>query len=518
MRLTRTFIGLLAGALTGAVILLAVHFAFRAKVNAPAIRVDHTPVNRDASFGLSFAPVAKKAAPSIVNIYSIHFVEEKPVPDLFLNSPLVNDPVFQQFYSQVFGKQFASQLTNTNASQVYWRRDQELGSGIIVSPDGYILTANHVIDGADEIKVALANNKKEFTAKVIGKDRATDVAVLKIDTNDLPAITLADSDKVEVGDVVLAIGNPLGVGQAVTMGIVSALGRDNLDLNQYEDFIQTDAAINPGNSGGALVDVEGRLIGINTALAGRSNHGIGFAVPVNMARNVMDRLIKTGFVTRGDLGIGLQDVQNIDAGLAQSFGLPDQNGALVTEVPINTPAEQAGLKPGDVIESVNGKTIADRANLNVVISQLEPGTSVRLKIIRGGQKKTLTAILGQLQDSSPNPNLAGNPDLAGTPNADAFAGIKVQDLNMLIRQQLNAPPALQGALIMDVTSDSNYAAAGLQSYDVIVEINHHPVTNADDAARLYKAAKGARILIKVWRQTAGLPALRYFSVENTKSN
>ncbi|HSY10337.1 MAG TPA: trypsin-like peptidase domain-containing protein, partial [Candidatus Dormibacteraeota bacterium] len=243
------FFSALAGAL---IVVAAFHFTSWGKDAGPNITVETTPINRDAKLGTSFAPVVKKAAPSVVNIYSTRIVHQQ-----LMRNPLLNDPFFRQF--------FGDQIPNNERERT--RKEQSLGSGVVISPDGYILTANHVVEGADEIKVAIDDGKKEYTAKVVGTDPPTDVAILKIDAKNLSAITLADSDQLEVGDIVLAIGNPFGVGQTVTMGIVSALGRSPWHgFNGYEDFIQTDAAINPGNSGGALVDAEGRLVGINTAI------------------------------------------------------------------------------------------------------------------------------------------------------------------------------------------------------------------------------------------------------------
>ncbi len=356
----KLFVGFLSG-MAGALLLLGIfHHTLWGKGAEPAIKVESTPVNRDAKLGASFAPVVKKAAPSVVNIYSTHIVHFRP-----RRNPFYSDPFFRQF--------FGDQAPNDNRELT--RRERSLGSGVIVSPDGYILTANHVVEGADEIKVSIGENKKEYAAKVIGTDPPTDVAILKIDAKDLPAITLADSDQLEIGDIVLAIGNPYGLSQTVTMGIVSALGRNGLPgFNQYQDFIQTDAAINPGNSGGALVDAEGRLVGINTAIISPSggNQGIGFAVPVNLARHVMERLLSGGKVARGYLGILPQD---ITPNLAKSFNLPDQNGALVGNVYPDTPAEKAGIKSGDIIIAFNGKDVPDAQSLMLAVSECSPGKS-----------------------------------------------------------------------------------------------------------------------------------------------
>src|SRR5581483_2317458 len=313
-------------------------------------------INRSAS-GVSYAPMIKRVAPSVVNIYSTRIIRERSL-DLH---PFFDDPTFRRFFGpDDNGNGGGNGGNGRRGRRPHSQKAQGLGSGVVVSPDGYILTANHVVEGADEIKVALTDGGKEFPAKVIGADPPTDVALLKIDAKDLPAIAIADSDKLEVGDVVLAIGNPFDVGQTVTMGIVSAVGRTSLDINEYENFIQTDAAINPGNSGGALVDAEGRLVGINTAIFSRSggNQGVGFAVPVNLARAVMERLVNYGKVTRGYLGVSLQP--EITPEIMQDFSLPDTSGSLVTGVMPNTPAAQAGMKEGDFIREVNGKKINDR--------------------------------------------------------------------------------------------------------------------------------------------------------------
>jgi serine protease Do len=497
----RSLVGFLSG-IAGALVLVAVfHLASWGKGAGPAIKVEATPVNRDAKLGASFAPVVKKAAPSVVNIYSTHIVHER-----LMRNPLLNDPFFRQF--------FGGQAPNDNRERT--RREQSLGSGVIISPDGYILTANHVVEGADEIKVHLSDNKKECLARVIGTDPPTDVAVLKIDAKDLPAITLADSDQLEVGDVVLAIGDPFGLDHTVTMGIISALGRKGLPgFNQYQDFIQTDAAINPGNSGGALVDAEGRLVGINTAIISRTggNQGIGFAVPVNMARRVVERLISGGKVVRGYLGISLQD---IDAGLAKSFNLPSQNGALVNNVSTNTPAEKAGIKAGDVIIEFNGKPITDRSSLQLAVSECLPGSPATVKLFRDGHEKLITVTLAELPSSltqSQNDQYDSNPHNS---TVDALDGVTVQDLNQGIRQQLEIPDDIRGALVVDVDQDSNSAEAGLQRGDVIVEINRQPVSNSSDAVKLGRQARGDQILLKIWRRQGDVAGTCYLSVDNTK--
>ena len=347
----------------------------------PRLNIKDAAVSPQVKTATSLAPIIKEVSPSVVNIHTT-----KKVKTMSPLMPYFDDPLFRQFFGDPRGG--ADQLPRE-------RREQALGSGVILSEDGYILTNNHVVDGADEIKVSLADDKTTFDAKIIGKDSHTDIAVLKVDGQKLPAITLTDSDKLEVGDFVLAIGNPFGVGQTVTAGIVSAKGRGGMGIVDYEDFIQTDASINPGNSGGALVDAEGRLVGINTAILSRTggNQGVGFAVPINLARYVMERLVTDGKVTRGYLGVMIQPVT---ADLAKEFKLKDQSGALVGEVTPKSPAEAAGLKDGDVIVEFKGKKVTDSRHLRLMVAQTAPDTKVTLKVIRDGDELTCTVKLGEL--------------------------------------------------------------------------------------------------------------------------
>lgn len=501
MKLTRTFIGISSAALVLTGLVTTVHLVARAE-DGPAIRVENTPVDRDPRLGTSYAPIVKKVAPSVVNIYTTRFVKER-----VLSNPFFNDPLFRHF--------FGNPGDDGGGVHVRTRKEQSLGSGVIVSPDGYILTANHVVAGADEVRVAL-DTRREYTAKLIGRDDATDVAVLKINATDLHAVTLADSDQLEVGDVVLALGNPFGVGQTVTMGIVSALGRSGLGFEGYEDFIQTDAAINPGNSGGALADAQGRLVGINTAIISPSggNNGIGLAVPINLARNVMNRLIKGGKITRGYLGILPEDV---DEGMATQFKLPDLNGALVGDVTPDSPAAKAGLQDGDVIETVNGKTVTGAENLKLTISQMEPGTKADLAIIRAGAQKTVTVTLGQLPDqAAANDTQENSSDNTATTQLDLLDGVTVADLEPSVRRELRAPSSLHGALVSDVDRNSNAAEAGLVRGDIILEVDQQTVTAADDAIRFCRAAKGDQIVLKIWRRMGNFAGTRYLSVDNAK--
>src|SRR5436190_18874708 len=337
-----------------------------------SIAVNDSPLERQSKMSASFSPVVKKVAPSVVNVFTTKTVRN-PMPEI---TPFFDDPFFRRVFGQPFGGEAGRRQPRTF-------KERSLGSGVIVTKDGYILTNNHVVDGADEIKVAREKEKKQYTAKVVGRDPKTDIAVLKIEAKDLPFITFADSDKIEVGDVVLALGNPFGIGQTVTLGIVSATGRGGMHIEDYEDFIQTDAAINPGNSGGALVDAEGRLIGVNTAILSRSggNQGVGFAIPANLARSVMDQIIEKGKVERGFLGVKLQD---LTPEFAQQFNVPENSGALVGDVTPDSPAEKAGIKTGDIIVEFDGKDVRDSRHLKLQVAQTHPGKTVPVKVLRDG--------------------------------------------------------------------------------------------------------------------------------------
>ena len=319
----------------------------------------------------SYRDAAKRAMPSVVNIFT---TKEAKQP----NNPFMSDPFFKKFFGDRFGDEDEKQFS--------------LGSGVLVSSQGFIVTNNHVVEAADEIEVALADGRKTV-AKVVGTDPDTDLAVVKVDLQNLPAITLGHSEQAQVGDVVLAIGNPFGVGQTVTMGIVSALGRNHLGINTFESFIQTDAAINPGNSGGALIDTNGNLLGINTAIYSRSGGslGIGFAIPVATVKTVMESIISNGQVVRGYIGVEPQD---ITPELAESFGLSTKTGAIIAGVVKDGPADKAGIKPGDILVAVEGKAVSDTTEMLNLIAQLTPGNTAKMTVLRKTQQSTVDVTIG----------------------------------------------------------------------------------------------------------------------------
>jgi serine protease Do len=463
---------------------------------APPLVVNEAPLSRDSRMTTSFAPIVKRVAPSVVYVYSTKTVRNQN-PQLM---PFFGDPFFRQFFGDRFGSRQRQPRTF---------KQQSLGSGVIVTRDGYILTNNHVVDGADEIKVLLAKDKREFAAKIVGKDQKADIAVLKIEASDLSYLTLADSDKLEVGDVVLAIGNPFGVGQTVTMGIISALGRGGMGIEDYEDFIQTDAAINPGNSGGALVDAEGRLIGINTAILSRSggNQGVGFAIPINLARNIMNQLIKHGKVERGYLGVAIRD---LTPDLAQAFKAPDTHGALVEDVTAKSAAAEAGLRNGDVVIGLNGKPVDDSRHLRLAVGEMSPGTSVQLEVLRDGKERSFSVTLREMPGQQLTANNNEGPDNV---DSDALNGVEVGNIDENARQQLNLPSDVKGALIISVDENSASYDAGLREGDVILEINRQSVHNADEAVEVSKHVKTKVTLVRVWSHGGS----HYITVDERKS-
>jgi serine protease Do len=437
------------------------------------------PLGQQVSFLNGFVPVAKRVLPAVVNIASSKIVRSA---DQGPSSPFSGDPFFRQFFEND-----SSPLFRTPRKE----REHSLGSGVIVSADGYILTNNHVISGADEIKVSLAD-KREFKGRVIGTDAKTDVAIVKIEGKDLPLLTFGDSSKVEVGEFALGVGNPFGVGQTLTMGVISATGRGGLGIEDYEDFLQTDAAINPGNSGGALVNVQGELIGINTAIisGGGGNQGVGFAVPANMARAVMEQILKHGKVQRGSMGVLIQPVT---PELAQSFKLTGPpRGALVAAVTPGSPAERAGIKPGDIILELNGSAVSDSRELALKISMMAPGSPVKLQIFRDGQERGFSLTLTELPAGSESGAAAGGG------SRGSQLGISVDGLTPQIAQQLGLPAETTGVVVTDVQPASSAEEAGVRRGDVIQEVDRRPVTSVEEFQSAIRR-RGNRVLLLIDR-------------------
>src|SRR5271169_5709542 len=429
-----------------------------------------------------FAPVIKTVLPDVVNISTSKVVKASDRNQF--DMPDGMPPFFQQFFGQQFGPNSENRMPRQRD-----QREDSLGSGVIVSPDGYILTNNHVVDGATDVQVTLAD-KRQLKATVVGSDPKTDIAVLKVEGSGYPAITIGDSSKVQVGDYALAIGDPFGVGKTVTMGIISAMNRGNLGIEDYEDFIQTDAPINPGNSGGALVNDRGELVGINTAILSHGsggNQGIGFAIPVNLARSVMSQILDHGKVNRAYLGIMVQD---ITPGISKAMNLKDMKGVLVGDVTPSGPASKNGVQRGDVILEVNGKPMEDSRELRMTISMMDPNATANLKLVRDGKPMDVSVKLGDLpSDKEQAKTEEGSSE-------QALDGVTVENLDAQSARQLGLPATTSGVVVTDINPSSPLASAGLRRGDVIQEVNHQPVKNVaqlEEAVR--KAGKSPLLLV-----------------------
>ncbi len=427
----------------------------------------------------AIAALVKKTAPAVVNVRV-----EKTAKSSRQNDPgeLFNDPFFEHF----FGPQFRDRR---RAPREFKQEGQ--GSGFIIRADGTILTNNHVVEGSDRIIVRLAD-KREFKAKVLGTDPQSDVAVIRIeDQVNLPVVPLGDSDKLEVGEWVVAIGSPFALSQTVTVGVVSAKGRSRMGINEYEDFIQTDAAINPGNSGGPLLNIRGEVVGINTAIFSRSGGymGIGFAIPVNMAKTIMPQLEKSGKVTRGWLGVAIQDV---DEELARSFNLDKARGALVSDVSEDSPAHKAGLRQGDVIVAVAGEAVNDVAELRNRISLTPPGSKVSLRVLREGKSLDMAVVIGELTADKAAAAAGGNGHSGLEP-----MGLVLQDMTEDLARQFGYKQG-QGVLIAEVQPNSPAARVGLQAGYLIEEVNKKPVRSLNDVVQaVKKSGKAKQVLLRI---------------------
>ena len=431
-----------------------------------------------------FADVAKAVTPAVVNITTSGAEE---VSDQTRPRGKMED-----FFGSPFGpRRFGPPMEPRE------RRGGGQGSGVIVTQDGYVLTNNHVIAGAKTVTVTLPD-KREFKGRIVGSDPKSDIAVVKIDGTQLPTIPWGDSSRLQVGEYVLAVGNPFGLNSTVTLGIVSALGRGHMGITQYEDFIQTDAAINPGNSGGALVNTKGELIGINTAIFSQTGgyQGVGFAVSTGMSKPIYESLVKTGKVVRGFLGIGIQDLNH---DLAKSFGVKGSNGAVVTDVKEEGPADKAGIKQGDVILSFQGAPIEDSVTLQRAVTRSAVGSKVTVKVMRDGQEKDLSVTIAELPD---NPQIA---KAEAGPSDQPLAGLAVQELDRETAQELGLKGKIQGVVVTTVDPESDAERAGLMPGDVIREINRNPVTSMKDFDRAASnLKKGQTVLVLINRRGASL--------------
>jgi serine protease Do len=482
--LSLTFIGVVCLALSG--LLYEGHRVFPQFTLAEGAGLNGQEIDTLEQQNKAYERIAETVTPAIVAIRSTQVIKVQ-------ESPFMTNPFFRQFFGDMF-PQFGIPRE---------QREHALGSGVIVSADGYIVTNNHVVSKATEIEVLLSD-KRLLKGKVVGADPQDDIAVIKIDAKNLPVVPFGDSSQMKVGDTVMAFGNPFGQFFTVTRGIVSALGRSLSDprSDKFEDFIQTDASINPGNSGGALVNVRGQVIGINTAIipgssgpGGESSFiGIGFAIPSNTAKHVMEDLIKTGKVSRGYLGVS---IRSLDEAFAKEFKVPDTSGALVEDVSPSGPADKAGIKNEDVIRKLNGQTVEGSEQLTAMITNINPGTEVKLDILRDGQPMTIRLTLGERPA-----NLPVAAGFGKAPSEGALRGITVQNLTPDLRDQIGLPPNVRGVVISNLDPDSPAAQAGLQPGDVIEGINRHPVNSVADFNHWAAEAKG-QTLLRINRQGSG---------------
>jgi serine protease Do len=478
------FVLILIGIIVGALV-----FSNVSKSNAPSVlameqstSIDtlksaaERPIRTLKDFNNALVDIAKAVTPTVVTVFTekVYKINESPFP--FFNTP------FEDFFGDFFGGKIKPQKPKKKEFV-----QEGMGSGVIVSADGYILTNNHVVKGADKVRVRLID-KRTFEAKVIGTDPKTDIALIKIDAKDLPVAKLGDSDKLQVGEMVLAIGSPLNpnLDHTVTSGIVSAKGRSNMGLADYEDFIQTDAAINPGNSGGALVNLDGEVVGINSAIATQSGgfQGIGFAVPINMAKEIMEQLKTNGKVVRGYLGAYIQDLTPT---MAEAMNLSVKEGALIADVMKNGPAEKAGIKAGDVVIAFNGKKIRNSTQLRNWVASTKPGTEVTLKVLRDGDEKEIDVKLGTLEPEKVT-------QTSKVKLQDLF-GFNVAAINSRTAKKYGIPEDVSGVIVVDLKRFSPAARAGLGEGDVILAVNNHKIDGIDSFNKTVKNLKKGDVVI-----------------------
>jgi len=483
MRLQRIVRREHCGCKEGAPVFIAILFLISALMltlsvvdaKAGPAKISDRSVDYLTNTGRAMAEIASAVKPAIVNISTTRTVKIQGGMDLF------EDPFFKRFFGDQFNRQ----------AQPRERKSAGLGSGVIVSSDGYIVTNYHVVKEADEIKVTLAD-KKEYRGKVIGSDPKTEISIVKIDATGLPTLPWGNSEKLQVGEIVLAVGNPYGLNQTVTMGIVSAIGRANVGIADYEDFIQTDAAINPGNSGGALVNARGELVGINTAIFSTSGgyQGIGFAIPSHMVKSIMDSLVTKGKVVRGWLGVS---IQKITPELSKQFNMKEDAGVLVSDAVENSPAEKAGIKRGDIIIEYDGKRTDEPYQLRNMVANALPGAKHVLTILREGKRESVQVVIGDVPS-----------DQQGEPGdyQNVFKGIGVQEVTPELAKKMNIPLRIKGVIINDI-DESAPAAGVLTQGDVIQEINRKKITNLKEYREIAsKIRKDEDVLILIFRNGA----------------
>jgi serine protease Do len=459
-----TIIGLIIG------LILSSNLGIQTKAYTGSAEISPESMELLSKVGTAMVEVVNAAKPAVVNISTTRVVKYQGHPGF----PFMEDPFFKRF----FGDQFSRQFQQPQERKLY-----SLGSGVVADKEGHILTNYHVIKDAEEIKVTLSDNR-EFKGKVLGSDPKSDLAVVKIEAKDLPYIDWGDSDKLQVGEPVFAVGSPYGLSQTVTFGIVSAKGRANVEISDYEDFIQTDAAINPGNSGGPLVNMKGQIVGINTAIFSTTGgyQGIGFSIPSSMAKVVLESLIKHGKVIRGWLGVTIQPVT---PEIAKQFKLKEEKGVVVSDVTQDSPAAKAGLKRGDVIINYRGQDVEDPITLRNLVAATAPDTKADITVIRDGKEKKLTVVIGELPEKEMAPGGPGN----------ALSGIHVQDLTPQLRKTLGIPERLNGVVVADTERN-----VGLQRGDLIMEVDRVEIDSVkafDDVAS--KIEPGSDVLLLVWR-------------------